>query len=178
MDAAPTNGNRVILGAVGSSSGTTAVSSTNTTWTRMGTGFTDTNGDHFDIWVGVAAASAGAAITVTNTSTFVQLVAIEVTDTLTPTSTTLQGSNAATLSGFDGTGAVTNLTAAGSGHLLAIMAATDNAGNQPRFLPYFPVTFISHQTGVDFFLAYTLSGPHGGSTDFASAGAVLMVEIT
>lgn len=181
MGGTPANGSRLILCSstnAGAATGTTAVSSMNTTWTHTGT-FTNVNGGIADIWTGVCAASAGTVITAVNTATFVQIAVAEVADALTPTLAASQGSSVSTIIGFNGDSATTPLVPAGAGDFLVLWVANDNAGTQPAVLFNIPVTFVCHQTGADLYLGYTPTGGNVvGFNNNSNSGSVLLAEIT
>lgn len=85
LDATPTVGSRIILGASSLGRDANSVSATNITWTKMGVSNNGTN-IYASVWVGVVGASPGTAITISYTgNNFNQAIAIEVPDTLTPT---------------------------------------------------------------------------------------------
>jgi hypothetical protein len=86
MDAAPTNGNVIVLGSFSNgSAGLSTVVQTNVTWTKMVTGAAYT-GTKAEIWIGKAAASAATLITITRTGGNAVWSVVEVSGvTVTPT---------------------------------------------------------------------------------------------
>lgn len=175
MGSTPTNGNRIILCVTGSSAATTAVSSSNTVWTKMGE-FTTGGSSRMSVWVGVCSASAGTAITITNGSTFVQAVAVEVPDALTPTNATFTGQTVAANNNTNYL-PLDAFTPSGTGHLVAIYQATDNAGNQPVGYPTVPNTPVAVVTGQRLALAYSLNKMHSNN-GWQSNGGIVWSEIT
>ena len=179
----PTNGNRIILGLNFVGRGATGVSSTNTTWTQMIVGNDATS--YYEVWVGVAAASAGTIITVTTgSSNYASLVAMEITDALTPTAGSYfsgamgpPGSN-----GFPGMSGILTTT---SGRLLAFLYGADNSTDQLVCIPSVPHVGMTGQTanGTALAVGYAPNGSVsmiglGGSVSLINGAWGIIIEIT
>ena len=123
--AAAASGHSLVLGLNMVSMTGSAVSSTNTTWTKMAS-FTSGGASHYEIWIGiVAGGSSGTAITVTTGSTnFWTAQLLEVTDTLTGTAHTT--STGAALNGTYPTVYSSLSTTFTQGRFLAAMIGADN----------------------------------------------------
>jgi hypothetical protein len=117
LDAAPASGHTVLLYCDAfNTADPTAVSSTNTTWTKIKS---VSSGALYSMWVGVVAGGAGGTvITITHTNSFLSAFAIEITDTL-------AGTLGTSGSGAHNTSIVT-AAAPTTGHLVAIMGGCDN----------------------------------------------------
>ena len=149
LGGAPTTGSRIILAINGNGHSTTAVSSTNTTWSKLhelgSTGFTS-------LWVGVVSGTGGTSITVTNTSSNVFACFIVIADALTPTLASSTDYTPGT-DQFNVQGPLT-ITA---GHLVAFVLGQDNFATAGWMNPSVPSVAISTTT-MSLALAYAPSG--------------------
>jgi hypothetical protein len=174
LGAAPTVGNRLVLGIVTLGGSTTAISSANTTWTQIGTDQAQ-NGNNTSIWVGVCAGSPGATITITHTGTSLALV-LEVADALTPTvgATVVEKTTIATNSAATGR---INVTA---GHFLAAASVLDNGANGAGLALSVPFTgMMTASQYSSFVIGYAPSGDVLAFIPYAWTSTVIyLVEIT
>jgi hypothetical protein len=181
LDSTPTNGNRILLGLNLVGRASTGVTQTNVTWTKVFGTSTSAGGSRYEVWCGVVAASAGTTITVsTGSSNFASLVAIEITDALTPTAGTSVDANYTTNSlGFPG-----KLNGITSGRLVAGIIGCDNTTNAIVLVVNVPHVWYSQPangTGTAIFACYA---PSSGSIEpfFSNASSsgnyALFGEIT
>lgn len=113
----PVTDDRIILVLDGFNTGqATAVSSTNTTWTKMDE-YNNGGGQKAAIWIGVCAASPGTVISVTHPNTFMSMRVVIVADALTPTLVQVANFEVNTL------GSLTGVT---EGNLIILSAGADN----------------------------------------------------
>jgi hypothetical protein len=117
LDSAPGDGHTLLMYIDAfNTADPTALSSTNTTWTKI---LNVSAGAFYSLWVGVVSGGAGGTvITITHANSFLSAFCLEVTDTLTGTL------------GTSGTGSasaqVTTAADAGAGNLVAVMGGSDN----------------------------------------------------
>jgi hypothetical protein len=161
LGSAPASGARVFLLVNANGASTTAVSSTNTTWTKLyetgSTGFTS-------LWVGVVAGTGGTSITVTSTATNVFTVAIVTNDAVTPTLAASTNYTGIT-NGFKLVGPY---TPAAAGRLLAFCWGGDNFSLTGYMAPGLPGPALS-TTAVSLALAYSPAGSIGAAIASANS---------
>lgn len=168
LDAAPSNGNAVLLFLNMSNTGTaTAVSSTNTTWTKLKT-FTSGGGSIYDLWVGIVSGVGGTIISVTHPNAFCSIAAVEVVKALTPT----LGANA-TASTSNSSFRVTGV---GVGNLVALCAGPDNTTNTVSNFPFMPGAGL--QSGFVSLMLLTATQSIVYTNLLTTAGGLIIAEIT
>jgi hypothetical protein len=176
--AAAASGNRIVLGLNLVGRASTSVTCTNVTWTKIVGTATSGGGSRYELWVGVVAGgSSGTTITVnTASSNFASLVAMEITDALTPTLTSSYSA------AFPSTTQLLGPLTATAGHLLIWFVGADNTTNAIQIFPWSPAQpFWRAATGTGATLAvgYAPSGPTGASALNASgAGWAMIAEVT
>src|SRR5439155_20692523 len=112
----------------------TAVSSTNTTWTKVTNTGPDAGNAYHSLWIGkVSGGAGGTTVTITHTNSNLSIAALEVKGvTLTPT----LGANS---KGNIGTGKqVKDLHGIGAGHFYVMLSGPSNTGNPQRIEPFQP----------------------------------------
>lgn len=82
---APVTGSRIVLALDASNATVSSIASTNTTWTRMGSEYTNAQGARLSIWVGVVSGTGGTSIVVTTSAGFLTGTGVVIADALTPT---------------------------------------------------------------------------------------------
>jgi hypothetical protein len=141
LDQAPANGSTLLLYVDGFNTGTsTAVSSTNTTWTKV-IAFTGAGGAKYDLWIGrVSGGAGGTVISITHPNAFCSAGCIEIADVVTPT----LGVNLATGTGMATSYLNSEIAAVAAGHLVAFCTGPDNTsdGNGMVLFPSIPVVGI------------------------------------
>jgi hypothetical protein len=177
---APVSGHSIllVLNMVGRDA--TAISSTNTTWTKVDS-YTSGGGSHYQVWVGVVSGTGGTAVSMTSgSSNFWSAIAMEITDALTPTEGAV--SKQAYDGAFPGTSAPLVTT---SGRLVVFALGIDNTTSMPFFLPNIPFVqadITSHGSGLGTTLCagYAPTGVVQATYMIApgSLGALIMVEVT
>ncbi len=170
LDQAPITGHSLLLFLDMYNTGTaTAVSSTNTTWTKLKT-FTSGGGAIYDLWVGIVSGTGGTVISITHLNSFCSCTVIEITSSLTPT----LGANSTSST----TNGIYKLSGATSGNLVAICAGTDNTTNSMTNLP----VNISSAAGVasdivTLMVLFATANPVYTSLS-TTAGGLIIAEIT
>jgi hypothetical protein len=176
--AAAASGDRLVLGVNLVGRASTSVTCTNVTWTKIVGTATSAGSSRYELWVGVVAGgSSGTTITVnTGSSNFASLVAMEVTDALTPT--VVSSYSAA----FPSTTQLFGPLTATAGHLLIWFVGADNTTNAIQIFPWSPAQpFWRAATGTGATLAvgYAPSGPTGASAlNSSGSGWAMIAEVT
>jgi hypothetical protein len=155
LDQAPVSGDSLILILDMYNTGTaSAVSSTNTTWTKLST-TTNGGGAIFDLWVGVVSGTGGTVITITNSNANLSAICVEVTDTLTPT----LGANTITDLASGGASPIAKIASVTAGNFILCVAGPDNTsyGYSDMPTPSIPAVILGGQIGIA--LGYSLGHP-------------------
>jgi hypothetical protein len=168
MDNAPANGSTLLLYLDMFSTGTaSAVSSTNTTWTKLLT-FAGLGGAIYDLWVGqVSGGAGGTTITITHPNSFCSATCLEIADTVTPTlGASLQSAVNPNPYSFR------KLAGVGAGNLVVFASGPDNtgAGNgtllDPSILTHGVTQVVSmrvgYGTGHDLYVGNTQGSQNYG----------------
>jgi hypothetical protein len=117
LDTAPPNGSSILMYCDAyNTAHVTAISSTNTTWTKL----TDVSaGAYYSLWIGLVSGGAGGtAITFTHVNSYLSVFAINIADTLTGTlGTSVFGAQSTT---------ITTPAAPAEGNLVAVFGGLDN----------------------------------------------------
>jgi hypothetical protein len=170
LDDAPANGHVVFIFVNAfNTADPTAMSSTNTTWSKL-VNLSTAGGAKMSIWAGVVSGGAGGAtVTITHTNSFLSLVAIELVATVTPTAGQTHTSS---------TGGLHALATTTAGHLVVMAAGADNTTQTAEVWSSTPaVGFPKHSLGVTC-VATISQGGHVYADWQGGAGGVVMVEVT
>jgi hypothetical protein len=174
LDTAPLVGHSLILfGNVYNTGAVSAVSSTNTTWTRV-IGPYHPDQAYYDIWIGVCGTSPGSVITITHADAYASFQVIEISDVLTPTA-----GQTLTATGVS-TGELTGVTV---GHIVAVAAANDNSLTTVTIAPVEPGHLVTPDSargvGVGYGPLYVVfASTSVVKCSVASETALLMVELS
>lgn len=171
LDSAPSSGQRVILFCNGANTADpTAVSSTNTTWTKVAS--SASAGAKYSIWVGVVSGTGGTAISITHANAFLSCRAI-VTD-IPIVATAVQTANHATGASLSGV-TVGNVIVIGGGNdntaVNVSLASSDATGYVLH--GYRPGSHVSVISALMVGYAASTTIPGNGT----STSKVLMVEL-
>lgn len=168
LDIAPANGHTLLLFLDMYNTGTaTAVSSTNTTWTKIKT-FTSGGSAIYDLWVGIVSGTGGTVITITHPNAFCSAVAVETTASVTPT----LGAN----STFNTSNSTFGLSGVGIGHLVAVCAGCDNTTQTLQNIPTMPGS--GTQTGIVTLALLFATASAVYTALSAPGGGLLIAELT
>jgi len=174
LDTAPLVGHSLILfGNVYNTGAVSAVSSTNTTWTRV-IGPYHPDQAYYDIWIGVCGTSPGSVITITHADAYASFQVIEISDVLTPTA-----GQTLTATGVS-TGELTGVTV---GHIVAVAASNDNSLTTVTIAPVEPGHLVTPDSargvGVGYGPLYVVfASTSVVKCSVASETALLMVELS
>lgn len=167
LDSAPPAGHSVILVVDAFNvADPTAVTSTNTTWTKVKS---VSAGAKYSVWVGVVAGGPGGTlITITHANGFLSCFALEVVDTLTGTiGVSASGAaNAATRTSTPPT----------AGSLVLVCGGTDNTGNSNTGFATLPV--VGFMGGVVWAAVGYAMGDNVYAIMNVSAGTIIIAELT
>jgi hypothetical protein len=171
MDSAPGNGNTLILFANGANTGDpTAISSTNTTWTKVANAASA--GAKYSLWVGVVSGGAGGtSITITHANAFLTVRCLEVDMAL--VASALNTASHATSASLTAT----------AGNIVIAAAGNDNTTIQVTLVTNDATGFALHASAAGTFsgtVASLVIGYAGGTTVpglGTSTSMVLMAEL-
>ena len=167
------SGNRMVVSVSGSNASATALSCTNTTFTKVAD-FTAADGSHCTVWVGVVSGgSSGTSISVTTTATFTNIGMVEVTDALTPTAGTVRSASRGS--------SVSDLLLDGltAGRFIAIATCNGNAGNAIIVKPTFPYVWgVVGRVGIHVAYAPTGTMTFDFQSGTSQSGGLVVVDIT
>jgi hypothetical protein len=166
LDFAPADGHTVLLYCDGFNSGDpSAVSSTNTTWTKIKNVL---HGAYYSLWVGVVSGGAGGTvITITHPNAYMSCFAIEVADTLTGTlGTSAEGT----------AGPIRTPAAPAAGNLVAVFAGADNT--TLVVWPFASIPLVGQYYGVVVGVVGYSLGAEVYAYQGVNAGTHMIAEIT
>lgn len=176
MDAAPTNGNVLVLGTFcNGSAGFTSVTQTNVTWTKMATGAATTATVN-ELWVGKVSGVGGTGITIVRTAGANAIWRVIEVSGVTVTPTAGQTANVVGNHPWPLNPAIVTVT---TGHFV-ILSGGDTNQSTPTFLtPSIPVTGVL--TGMPAVACgYSLGGiiSATGYTTSSNGGGIIVCEVT
>jgi hypothetical protein len=185
LGSAPAAGDALVMVLNLAGRASTGVTQTNVTWTQLLT-VTSGGGNHYELWVGIAAAAASATINITTgSSNYWTVTVIEVPDVLTPT-LGINATGAAALHNVAGDQLLDAPSGITPGHLVAAFVGADNTTTCHSISTSVPsIQEMGQEKGNGFAgalaLYYAPTGSHQvntGDGTWSSVGEYIFAELT